>query len=191
MTRTRCLSSALLAGVALATFASPAHADDDPWAGVEIIAEDEMDDLRGGFEIPGTGITLNLGAVVTTVLNGQPVLTTNITWTDAGTIVEQTMANVGQSLADLTPEEREELGVADLAEAGGLVINDEAGVTALVHNVTEGALQNIIINSATGRNIEQDIDVTLELPGFEMIQNSLVLESFGIHLSDDMHGFLD
>ena len=186
----RTLVQALLAGVAMAAMASPAHAQE--WSDdIEVVALDEMDDLRGGFEIPGTNIELNLGAVVTTLMNGAPVLTTNITWTDAGAIVDQTMADVGRSLSEMSPAERAELGLDGLDGAGGLVINDAAGITALVHNVTEGALQNIIVNSATGRDISQNIDVTLELPGFEIIQDSLIRDYFGIHISDDMVGFLD
>ena len=64
------------------------------------------------------------------------------------------------------------------------------GVTALVHNITDGALQNIIINNATGRDLAQEIDVTLTLPGFELIQESLLVESFGIRLTDDMNVFI-
>lgn len=179
----RALPSAVLA---VALFAAPvAHASE--WgADVDIIAEDEMDDLRGGFEV--NGMQIGFGAVVTSYMNGVPVLTTQLTWTDAGAIVEQTMADVGQRLEDLTPEARATLGVDGLDDASGIVISDAAGVTALVHNITDGALQNIIINSATGRDLAQDIDVTLTLPGFDAIQDSLVLERFGIRLTDDMMG---
>lgn len=183
---------ALIAGAALAALATPAYADESAWGdGVETIADAEMDGLRGGFTVPGTNINVNLGAVVTTLMNGNPVLTTTVTWTDAGAIVDQTMADVGESLNELPPEAIAALGLTGLDGAGGIVINDAAGITALVHNVTEGALQNIIVNSATGRDIKQDIDVTLTLPGFETIQNSLALEQFGFHLNDDMYGFVD
>lgn len=177
----------LLLATALFTASATAHAAE--WGDdVEVMADAEMDGLRGGFEI--NGIEIGFGAVITSYMNGAPVLTTQLTWTDAGAIVEQTMANVGQRLEDLTPEQREALGVNGLEGAGGIVIDDEAGVTALVHNVAEGALQNIIINSATGRDLKQDIDVTLTLPGFDAIQDSLVLERFGLRLSDDMQGVI-
>lgn len=166
-----------------AACAAPARADD--WGdGVELIDEAEMNDLRGGFQI--NGVEIGFGAVITSYMNGAPVLTTQLTWTDAGAIVEQTMADVGQRLEDLSPEQREALGVDGLQGASGIVINDESGMTALVHNIAEGALQNIIINSATGRDLKQDIDVTLTLPGFDAIQDSLVLERFGMRLADDL-----
>jgi hypothetical protein len=179
------LRAAMLATAIVMASATSALASE--WGdGVEVMLDDEMDDLRGGFEI--NGIQIGFGAVVTSYMNGVPVLTTQMTWTDAGAIVEQTMANVGQRLEDLTPEARAALGVDGLDDASGIVVTDEAGVTALVHNVTDGALQNIIINSATGRDLAQDIDVTLTLPGFDAIQDSLVLERFGIRLTDDMTG---
>jgi hypothetical protein len=181
----------LLAAIA-AAFAAPAAAGELDWGGdIEVMAEAEMNELRGGFEVPGTNVNINFGAVVTTYVNGSPALTTNVTWTDAGAIVDQTMANVGRSLDQLSPEGRTALGLDGLDGAGGLVIEDEAGLTALVHNVTDGALQNIIINSATGRDLRQDVELTLELPGFDVIQDALTTERFGIRLGDDMRSFLD
>ena len=48
----------------------------------------------------------------------------------------------------------------------------------------------IIINNATGRDLSQQIDVTLTLPGFELIQESLAVERFGLRLTDDLNAFL-
>jgi hypothetical protein len=181
------LRAAMLA-TALVMASAPSALASEWGDGVEVMLDAEMDDLRGGFEI--NGIQIGFGAVVTSYMNGAPVLTTTITWTDAGSVIEQTMANVGQRLEDLTPEARAALGVDGLDQASGIVISDEAGITALVHNVTKGALQNIIVNSATGRDLAQDIDVTLTLPGFDAIQDALVVERFGMRLADDLQGAL-
>jgi len=182
----RSLRLVLFAAAASAALCAPAYADDQAWGDVEIMADTDMEDLRGGFIVGG--IDIGFGAVVTTILNGQPVLTTQLTITDAGRIVDQTMANVGQNLSDMTPEARDALGLGGLDDASGIVIEDESGVTALVHNVTESALQNIIVNTATGRDISQDIDVKLTLPNFEFIQGEIALELFGMRLLDDMSG---
>lgn len=191
MTSRAPLRLALVAATAFAALTAPALASEQSWGDVEVIADGEMDDLRGGFEIPGTSITVNFGAVVTTVVNGNPVLTTNVTWTDAGAIVDQTMADVGANLSELSDEAKAALGLEGLEGAGGLVIEDEAGVTAIVHNVAESSIQNIIVNTATGRDIAQDIDVTLELPGFDAVQGALFTERFGIYLTDDMRSVMD
>lgn len=172
---------------ALAAFAAPAYADEGWGADIEVMADDDMGDLRGGLGV-APGIEVNFGAVITTYVNGSPALTTNLTWTDTGQMVSETIGAIGQSLNELTPEQRAALSIDGLGDANGVVINDADGVTALVHNITDGALQNIIVNTAAGRDLRQDVDVTLTLPGFEAVQASILLERIGIRLDEDMRG---
>lgn len=180
---------ALLAVAAFAALSGQAWADESGWGeGIEVMGEADMAGHRGGLDIGG--IEINFGAVVTTYVNGVPALTTTLTWTDLGTFIEETVGDIGQNINAMTPAELEALGLGGLENGGGIVINDADGVTALVHNVTEGTFQNIIINSATGRDLSQEIDVTLELPGFELIQNQLLLDRFGIQITDDMRGIM-
>jgi hypothetical protein len=184
---TRGLRSILMATAAFMALSAPAFAADADWgADIEVMADEEMGDLRGGFEVGG--VSFDFGAVITSTMDGLPVFTTQLTWTDAGAVVQQTMGNIGQNIDDMTPEAREALGIDGLEGSGGVVIEDEQGVTAFVHNVTESSLQNIIVNSATGRDLGQDIDVTLTLPGFEAIQGSLGLERFGLRIDEDLRG---
>lgn len=178
----------LLSGVFMAVLATPAWADDGWGDNIEVMSAEDMEAHRGGFEI--AGLSINFGATVTTLVNGIPALVTTLTWTDVGAFVEETVGGVGQNIADMTPEQLSALGLDGLENAGGVVIQDEAGVTALVHNITDGTLQNIIVNNATGRDLAQEIDVTLTLPGFEFIQGQLITEQFGIRLTDDMNVFI-
>ncbi len=168
--------------------ATPARAEDSNiWAeGVEVMSDAELNDSRGGFAV--AGIEVNFGAVVTSYVDGVPVLSTNLTWTEAGAAIEETLGGVGQSLDSLSPEALAALGLGGLHNSAGVVIADAQGVTALVHHIADGALQNIVINSADGRDVRQQIDVTLELPGFELVQQDLLLELFGMRLSDEMTG---
>lgn len=188
MRRRPSLRAMLFTAAAFTALATPAYADDSAWSdGIEVMADDEMGEMRGGFAIGN--LNINFGATVTTILNGIPVLTSTLTITDTGAIVNQTIADVGSSIDDMSTEQLDALGLGGLGEdAAGIVIEDESGVTALVHNVTEGALQNIIVNTATGRDIAQDIEITLDLPGFDFIQGELSLERFGFRLQDDMMG---
>lgn len=175
----------LLAAAAFALWQTPAFADDVWGDGVEVMDDDAMRNLRGGLAV-GPNLQINFGAQITTYVNGAPALTTNLTWTDMGQFVEQTVGGIGQRIEALTPEQRAELGLDGLENAGGVVIADTEGVTTLVHNVTEGALQNIIMNTAANRDLRQEVDLTLELPGFAAIQESLILERIGIRIADDM-----
>jgi hypothetical protein len=179
------LRTLLFATCALGALSGSALAASDDWGeGIEVIDDADMDDLRGGFTVGG--IEIGFGAVVTSTLNGVPVLTTQITVTDTGEVVEEILNIVGQNLADLTPEELAALGLEGVDGAAGVIVASESGVTAFVHNMANGSLQNILVNTATGQDIAQDIDVTLTLPGFEYIQSQLSLEQFGMRLSDDL-----
>jgi hypothetical protein len=176
--------------VAITLFATaPARADTEAWADIEVMDDAEMSDLRGGIAI-GPGLDVGFGAVVTTTVNGMPALQTTLTWSNTGAFVTETVGAAGQALNTLTPAQRDALGVGNLGGAGGVVIEDEQGVTALVHNVTEGSLQNIILNNASGRDLSQHVDVTLTLPGFDVMQSMLVLERFGMRVDQDMSAAL-
>ena len=181
------LRDTLLAAVAFAALASPAWADQSGWGeGVEVMSDAELADHRGGFEV--AGINVNFAATITTFVDGIPALTTTLTWTDAGAIIEDTMGSLPQTATALTPDQLGALGLDPTGQAVGVVIDDETGVTEIVHNVSDGTLQNIIINTASGLDISQSIDVSLELPGFELVQADLIVERFGIRLADDLQG---
>lgn len=176
------------AGAALAMLAAPAQAYEIDWgADTEVLAIAEMDDLRGGFMV-APGIEVQFGAQITTYFDGQPALSTQLTWTDAGAVVESTIGALGRQLSTMSEPERAELGLGGLDGLGGVLVSDAAGVTAMVHNLTNGALQNIIINDASGRDLRQEIDVTLTLPGFEVVQAGLILERIGLRLDQDLRG---
>jgi hypothetical protein len=62
-----------------AAFATPAAAAETDWGGdIEVMAEGEMNELRGGFEVPGTNVNINFGAVVTTYVNREIHRTTSV-----------------------------------------------------------------------------------------------------------------
>lgn len=185
----RSLLLGLACAAALMLQAAPAHATDESWGeGIEVMADDDMDEQRGGFA--AGGIEFGFGAVITTTVDGVPVMQTQLTWTDAGAVIERIIATLGQRLEDMSPQARAALGLEGLDGAGGIVIKDAQGVTAMVHNVTDGALQNILVNTASDRDIRQEIDVTLTLPGFEAIQDAYNLERFGMRVGEDLNSVM-
>ncbi|MBX3509802.1 MAG: hypothetical protein KF700_01285 [Hyphomonadaceae bacterium] len=174
--------------LAILALAAPVHAQEAAWGeDIEVMSEADMGAARGGFMVM-PGVQLNFGAMVTTYVNGAPALATQLTWTDTGAVVERSIGELGQRIDALSPAQRDELGLGGLEGAGGVVIADAAGVTALVHNITDGVLQNIIVNTASGRTLSQNIDVTLTLPGFEAVQAGLMFERIGMRLDEDMRG---
>ncbi|HWA00769.1 MAG TPA: hypothetical protein VG841_10705 [Caulobacterales bacterium] len=172
---------ALAAGILAVVIAAPAYAN--AWGeGVEVIEDASLADLRGGFAV--NGVEIGFGATISTYADGVLALTTQLTWSDNGAVIEQTLGSLGQAVDALTPEQRSAMGLDGVT--GGVVIADDTGVTTLIHNVTNGALQNIILNTASGRRLTQDIDVTLTLPGFESVQKDMGFEIFGMRLNDDL-----
>jgi len=183
------IRAALLTAWAFAALASPAWAEAGAWGeGVEVMGEADLAGQRGGFAIGD--INVNFGAVITTLVDGVPALTTQLTWTNAGAVIQETIGASIPGAAGLTPAELAPLGAGPEGHVGGVVINDASGVTEIVHNVTEGALQNILINTASGLDIAQQIDVTLELPGFELVQAELITQRFGLHVVDDLNAVM-
>jgi hypothetical protein len=180
---------ALFSMAALAALSAPARAQDDPWAGVEVLADEAMADMRGGLRVT-EDLDIGFGAVITTFADGAPVLTTQLTWTDAGAVVNQIIGSVGQSIDSLPPHARTILGIEGVDSANGVVIADADGVTALMHNITDGALQNIIVNNANGRDLRQNINVTLTLPNFDAMQSRFDLERLGFQINADMQNVL-
>lgn len=182
------LRTLLLSATALTLTALPAAAEafDSPWGDdIAVMEDEEMADARGGIAI-APGLDINFGALITTFIDDVPTLTTQLTWSETGALVRQTLGNLGQPIQDLSPAALAALGIDSLGGLGGVVIDDENGLTTVVHNVTDGALQNIVINSANDRNLRQEIAVTLEIPGFELMQAGFITDRLGLTFLDDM-----
>lgn len=176
---------ALFAAALAFALVSPAYAADDPWAGLEVMDDGELAELRGGLRV-SDGLDIGFGAVITTYSNGAPVMQTHLNWTDAGEMIERTYGSIGTQIDTLPAEARAVLGIDGMTGAGGVVINDAQGVTALMHHITDGALQNIIVNNASGRDLRQEIDVTLRLPNFEAMQGVFDIQRLGLRIDADM-----
>ena len=141
-------------------------------ARLPVVPDKELDEQRGGFTWNGVGITL--GAEIRTFLDGELVLQTNVSWTDAGATTTRFAA------ASLTPADAAQLQ-AGLLSTGGITmrVGDETvflanqGQTALVHR-TDGAFQNILLNTANGVEALQEVDATLDLQDFGSFQQDVL-----------------
>ena len=116
------------------------------------LSHTELDQLRGGWLEAG-GLTLGFGAVMRTLVDGQLAYETRVDWTSAGQQVSATA--LGASPGSATT-------------AGGFTTPD--GLSTVLHRVGPDQLASIVINSASGRSIVQNTDVTLTLPGFSIDQ---------------------
>ena len=187
MFRIRVLELSICAAALL--LAQPAFSQDQPTSELTPLSDEELADMRGGFLTAG-GITFDFGAVVRTYVSGALALETRLTWTPTGPVTEQ----VSGGLPGWTPLPSGGLGTQvgglDLTGvpdgAGGLVLTDANGSTALIHNVMNGQLQNMVLNAADNRDIHQDMQILLTLPNFEAMQQEYSLDRLGAQITQDM-----
>jgi hypothetical protein len=155
-----CAAAALVALIVLA--GSPARTEDLPAA----VADSELDDMRGGFVVDG--IEFNFGAVLKTLVNGQLAFQTQVTWTANGEQVATTLGPNATQGANVSNGTIRGLNLQGLTPDQIAAVNN--GATAIIQKVTGGAVQNIVLNTASDQTISQSTQLNLSLPGFARTQ---------------------
>ena len=167
----RALGAILLAIAAQPALAEPPAAVEEALGDLEPLTGQELGDLRGGALFAG-GFAFDFGAIVRTMIDGQPALETRLTWTPEGAVMEDLSAIAGSPLPDF--------------DGFGLNIIDASGSTLVGHRLLDGEIQNFIVNSGDNRNIRQDIDITLTLPGFAEVQRGMSIDRQNLNLGLDL-----
>lgn len=149
---------------------------------LEQVADEELARERGGFR--WQGVDVQFGAEVRSYLNNTLVMQTNVSWTSTGAAMSRVVSGA------LSPLSAAQLQ-AGMLNGGGLnmrVGKDEVflangGQTAFIQR-TDGALQNIIVNTASNVDIRQEVDAQLDLGNFQPFQAELISQRIGTSLSD-------
>lgn len=79
------------------------------------------------------------------------------------------------------------LGIDLGAIAGGsaLVLADEGGGgTAILHNISQTGLSNVLLNTASNQDIRIETDITLVMPGLEAFQQDILSQNLQLQLFD-------
>lgn len=146
------------------------------------LSDEELAEQRGGFTFQG--LTVSLGAEIRTYLDGALVLQTNVNWNADGATTTQAVS------ADLTPATAAQLQAGILASGAISMRVGEAevylanqGQTAIMHRV-DGALQNILLNTASNVSARQEVDATLDLGGYGAFNQMLLGERMGMAIGD-------
>lgn len=158
--------------------------------GVQSLSDEELSGLRGGF-ITTNGFTFGFGVVIRSYINDQLALQTRLTWTPTGPLTEQVRGDV-PGLTDLASAMTAMLNSGiDLrglsGTSGGVALVSGEGATALIHNVTTGQLQNLIVNSASDRNLRQDMELNLYLPDLAAMQTANSAQQQVSQLTHDLN----
>lgn len=135
-----------------------------------VIAEAELDQMRAGFNIGG--LDVDFGARLQTMIDNSIELVSVVNFTKAGTdIVSQTFRDpsmsasqvgpgTGFSVTDMTPSG---VDLSGLAEFSGVTLSDTKGFTAALHNITRNAIVSGVVSNASGRDIQQRVDIDIRL----------------------------
>lgn len=154
-----------------------------------VIAEAELGQMRAGFNIGG--LDVDFGARLQTMIDNSIELVSVVNFTKAGTdIVSQTFRDpsmsasqvgpgTGLSVTDTTPGDVDLSGLADFS---GLTLSDPKGFTAALHNITRNAIVSGVVSNASGRDIQQRIDIDVRLNNIGALkaakQRAAIVDSF-------------
>jgi hypothetical protein len=177
------LASLVILPLLPATAEPPMESDDAMFA-ASGVSDEELGEQRGGFQF--AGMEIKLGADIRTFLNNELALHTVITMDDNGYNRVQTVG-AGLTLADADAIRNNVLsnGAIRMNVGDSQVFLANEGRTAIIHG-NEGALQNILINTASNITATQDVTATLDLQGYEGFAATVTADQLGRSLGDDV-----
>ncbi len=167
----------------------------DNFSGLEVIAMEELGEMRGGLAIGG--LEIDVGAVVRTIVDGQLALESHIslataneiaaaigadpvntalTTTPGGSNGVETSAGVNSPAANVTIEPTNAAANPATNTRSNFVINDAKGLTQVIHDVSRNSVVSAIVNQANGRNIRQEVDINITVSNFREIQRAAALQ---------------
>lgn len=184
------LTKTLAAAIATLSVSAPAFASDDMpdeedaiFSG-PVMNDNELSDQRGGFSF--AGMEIKLGADIRTFLNNELALHTVITMDENGYSRVQTVG-AGLTLADADALRNNVLsnGAIRMNIGDSQVFLANEGRTAIVHG-NEGALQNILVNTASNITATQEVTATLDVSGYQNFASTIAADQLGLSLGEDI-----
>lgn len=183
------LSSGYPVPVSLYTEVLSSLAVNDEFSRGVVIAEVELSQLRAGFSLGG--LDVDFGARLQTIIDNTIELVSVINFTRAGVdIVSQTFLDpsgsvsqvgpgTGVLVTDVTPNG---VDLSGLAGFSGVALSDAKGFTAALQNITRDAIVSGVVSNASGRNIQQRIDIDVQLNNIGALkaarQRAAIVDSF-------------
>jgi hypothetical protein len=182
------LASSLLAACALAVVMGgpEAHAYDlSALDGAETVSDGELSEMRGEF-IDISGLKIGFGAEVRTFANGVLMLSTQFAWTPQGIVATSNASELASRIDATVAAQLSTLGVHGVAGGEGYAMLSETGGTAVIHRADSNGIQNFLINSQSGTAFHQEMTLSFELPGFDVMQANMDVDRIGLQLRDDI-----
>ena len=171
------MSKVLIIGFFAALIAFPAVAEEK----LTPLTSDELKEQVGGLRTP-TGIEFGLGAIITTYIDGQQALQSHLTWTDHG-VVETTD---GGSLAGAAGA-----GINVDGSTPGLFLPGQNGGTVVLHDLGDGRIGSVVLNTADNRDIRQETVINLDIPQLQNLQQDFANQKVTMNLQDSVSRALE
>lgn len=140
------------------------------------LTTEELRDQVGGLRTP-TGIEFGLGAIVTTYVDGQLALQSQLTWTDQG-VVKTTNAG--------TITGADTAGIHIAQAAAGLYLPGDNGGTVVLHDLGDGRIGSVVLNTADNRDIRQETVIQLDIPQLQQLQQDYSQQRVEANLQDSV-----
>ncbi len=188
MFRSTFVQMGIATAIATISVSAPAYASedggDDAMFSGAIVSDTELSDQRGGFAF--AGMDIKLGADIRTFLENELVLHTIITIDENGYNRAQTVSGA-LTLADVDTIRNNILsnGSITMNVGNSQVFLANEGRTAIIHG-SEGALQNILINTASNIIASQEVTATLDLGGYDGFAATITADQLGRSMGDDI-----
>jgi len=128
----------------------------------------EMENLRGGFADP-SGLIYQFAVDVKTLLNGSEVFSRSIVVAPSNGQLQATTAS------NLAPNNSAGgLSISMLGNGAGIIVTDANGnSTTALSQTANGTPASIILNTGSGRNLTQSVNISLTLQNMTSIMNFL------------------
>ena len=136
----------LICAVLFATVLPLAPLAAEPFFDAPALSDDELSAERGGFDLPG-GVKVDFGVLITTSVDGLPVLHTE--YQVSGNDVRMS-AQAAQGDGTVTVNEQ---GIRASAELPQFLVRHEAG----------RQISSLIVNTADGRTVDSQMVINLRL----------------------------
>jgi hypothetical protein len=144
-----------------------------PVVSAELVSDEELADVRGGWEAGGIEVGL-FTAAMHTYVDGSLVLTSQLTLNDHGATTNSELG-VGTNVVPLGDAASLGLNIGDV-QGQGVVVLGNGGATAVVQTLNNSQIRNLVVNTAQGRNITQDTSLNFVIPNLPQLQQGVALD---------------
>lgn len=144
------------------------------------LSDQELAAERGGLRLP-TGMEVGFGASVRTFVDGALVLESKLVWTDQGAMQTQTAPSLG------APGQAGQVTLSEGAgRLPGVALTGDGGSTVVLHELSAARIANIVVNTASNRDVRQEVQIDLAIPELTQFQQAAIQERANMRMSDSV-----